>query len=190
MPHYLAQGNIPKKRFTAFRRPNGKIYYEHLINAEGFAAESSLLYRLHAPSRVTRVESMKPLSLQSGGNPIARNFLFKIEGLGRPGDFVDSRVPALFSGEDLIFNVSKPTKPMDRFYCNTAFDELILVTKGSGTFRSIFGDIPYEPLDLIHVPRGDLVRWDCDPVPHEMIVVEVPISYSAARRIPQIQRSV
>jgi homogentisate 1,2-dioxygenase len=172
MPHYLSHGQVPKKRFTAFRKPDGKMYYEHLINSEGFAAESSLLYRINAPSRVARVENMKPLSLAPGGNPIARNFLFKLDKLGKTGDFIESRVPALFSGEDLIFNVSKPTKSMDRFYCNVSSDELILVTKGTGLLQSIFGDIPFEPLDLILVPRGDVIRWQVDSGPHELIVVE------------------
>ncbi len=172
MPHYLKFGQVPKKRFTSFRKPDGKIYYEHLINSEGFSAESSLLYRINAPSRFTRTETMEPLPLSSGGNPIARNLLFKAEKLGKGGDFVDSRVPALFSGEELIFNVAKPTKSMERFFCNVTADELVLVTKGSGKLQSIFGDIPFEPLDLIRVPRGDLVRWQLDAGPHEMIVVE------------------
>jgi len=43
MPIYHTLGPIPKKRHTAFRKPNGGIYAEELMGHEGFSGTSSLL---------------------------------------------------------------------------------------------------------------------------------------------------
>ncbi len=172
MPQYVAQGSLPQKRYTLMYKPDGSIYYEHYISADGFAGDTSFLYRISAPGRVTRVEDMPQLPLRSNGPPIARNLLFQYDRISGGGDFIDARTPAIFSGRDLVFNVAKPTEPMTRFYCNTQADELVLIVKGTGKLESLFGDIPYEPLDLVYVPRGDVVRWVTDPGPQEFAVIE------------------
>jgi homogentisate 1,2-dioxygenase len=172
MPHYQSRGLIPKKRFTVLRKPDGQMYYEQLLSTEQLMPESSLLYRLYAPSRVARVESRPSTRLDSPGRPVARSLLFRPDRIESSGDFLEARVPALFSDERLIFNVARPTKPMENFYCNIAADELILVIKGSGTVETTFGDIPYREFDLVHIPRGVTYRWVSDPVPHDLGVVE------------------
>jgi homogentisate 1,2-dioxygenase len=172
MTLYMAQGTIPQKRRTLMRKPNGKIYYEHYMSADGFAGDSSFLYRISAPSRMSRVEAAPPILLNASDPPIARNLLFRADRVRSEGDFIDSRVPMLCAGDELIFNFAKPTQPMERFYCNTRADELVLVVTGTGTFQSIFGEIAYEPFDLFYVPRGVVVRWVSDPVPQEFAIVE------------------
>ena len=47
MPYYRQVGEIPPKRHTQFRKPDGGLYAEELMGAEGFSADSALLY--HAP---------------------------------------------------------------------------------------------------------------------------------------------
>lgn len=44
MAHYRNVGEIPPKRHTQFRRPDGGLYYEELMGEEGFSSDSSLLY--------------------------------------------------------------------------------------------------------------------------------------------------
>ena len=36
MPFYTKLGEIPKKRHTRFRRPDGKFYSEEVVGTEGF----------------------------------------------------------------------------------------------------------------------------------------------------------
>ena len=43
MPYYRACGEIPRKRHTQFRRPDGGLYSEELMGQEGFSSESALL---------------------------------------------------------------------------------------------------------------------------------------------------
>ncbi|MDQ6609365.1 MAG: homogentisate 1,2-dioxygenase, partial [Bacteroidota bacterium] len=43
MPYYYKAGNIPHKRHTQFRKPDGGLYSEQLFSTEGFSNDSSLL---------------------------------------------------------------------------------------------------------------------------------------------------
>ncbi|MCF8451320.1 MAG: homogentisate 1,2-dioxygenase, partial [Taibaiella sp.] len=61
MPHYYSLGSIPKKRHTQFRKPDGGLYSEQLFSTEGFSSNSSLLYHLHAPTKIVRAE--EPINL-------------------------------------------------------------------------------------------------------------------------------
>ena len=54
VPHYRAVGDIPRKRHTQFRRPDGGLYAEELMGQEGFSSESALLYHRHLPTAVRR----------------------------------------------------------------------------------------------------------------------------------------
>ena len=44
MAYYRRVGEVPPKRHTQFRRPNGGLYAEELMGEEGFSSDSSLLY--------------------------------------------------------------------------------------------------------------------------------------------------
>ena len=50
MAHYLRVGDVPPKRHTQHRRPDGGLYHEELMGEEGFSSDSSLLYHRHIPS--------------------------------------------------------------------------------------------------------------------------------------------
>ena len=59
MPHYLKLGNIPTKRHTVFRQPNGEMYAEELMGSDGFSGPSSLLYHIHPPTRVLETKTLR-----------------------------------------------------------------------------------------------------------------------------------
>ena len=52
MPYYRSRGDVPPKRHTQHRRPDGGLYYEELMGEEGFSSDSSLLYHLGIPSAI------------------------------------------------------------------------------------------------------------------------------------------
>jgi len=63
MPHYHQQGQIPPKRHTQFRQPDGSLYHEQLFGTIGFDGMSSLLYHLRRPTQVRDiVSSERPCS--------------------------------------------------------------------------------------------------------------------------------
>ncbi len=44
MAFYRQVGEVPHKRHTQFRQPDGRLYSEELVGEEGFSSDSSLLY--------------------------------------------------------------------------------------------------------------------------------------------------
>ena len=52
MAYYRSVGEIPPKRHTQFRQPDGSLYAEELMGEEGFSSDSSLLYHRGIPSAI------------------------------------------------------------------------------------------------------------------------------------------
>jgi len=52
MPIYHSLGQVPAKRHTVFRKPNGELYAEELVSTEGFSSLYSLVYHTHPPTFV------------------------------------------------------------------------------------------------------------------------------------------
>ena len=50
------QWENPAKRHTVFQDDHGNYYYEQLFGTEGFSGISSLLYHIHRPTQILRVE--------------------------------------------------------------------------------------------------------------------------------------
>src|SRR2546430_4205578 len=60
MPYYRRAGEVPPKRHTQFRRPDGGLYAEELMGQEGFSSDSSLLYHRHPPTAIVEAEEFTP----------------------------------------------------------------------------------------------------------------------------------
>ena len=50
MAYYQRRGEVPPKRHTQHRSPEGRLYFEELMGEEGFSSDSSLLYHRNIPS--------------------------------------------------------------------------------------------------------------------------------------------
>jgi homogentisate 1,2-dioxygenase len=61
MPIYHRLGDIPKKRHTVFRRPDGGLYAEELMGHEGFVGTSSLLYHTYPPTTVKSAKKIREI---------------------------------------------------------------------------------------------------------------------------------
>src|SRR5262245_14267912 len=60
MPYYRSVGQVPPKRHTQFRQPDGSLYAEELMGQEGFSSDSSLLYHRHLPTAIVAAEEYEP----------------------------------------------------------------------------------------------------------------------------------
>src|SRR5215217_4741247 len=56
MAYYRSVGEIPRKRHTQFRQPDGSLYAEELMGVEGFSSDASLLYHRHLPTAIVSSE--------------------------------------------------------------------------------------------------------------------------------------
>lgn len=172
MPFYHKLGKIPHKRHTQFRKADGSLHHEQLFGTVGFAGMSSLLYHLYPPTQVKEVLE----SIQVGAvgavdhNMKSRN----LNGFQVPpkDDFLESRVPVLFNNDCTIY-LAAPTKSLtDYFYKNADSDEVIFIHEGSGTLKSLVGNIKFGEGDYLVIPRGITYQIHFDTPDNRLFIVE------------------
>src|SRR5919199_566315 len=61
MPYYVKLGEVPHKRHTQFRKPDGTLYREQVMGIKGFSGIQSILYHHHHPTEVRQVEDRGPV---------------------------------------------------------------------------------------------------------------------------------
>jgi homogentisate 1,2-dioxygenase len=150
---YHQLGDIPHKRHTQFRNPEGQLYAEELFGTEGFSGSSSLLYHKTPPTRVTNVQPGKEVEIKPWKEGLLRHHHLLTKDIKAGGDPVESRKVLLYNN-DVQIGVARPTDKMDYFYRNGEHDEILFIHYGQGYFQSQFGRLPFGPGDYIIVPRG------------------------------------
>ncbi len=173
MPIYHRLGKIPPKRHTQFEKPNGGgLYYEQLFGTVGFDGMSSLMYHIHRPTQVSSILGsldVRPVAAVEH-NITARKFI----GFNVPptADFLDSRTPLLFNS-DVIIGVAAPQTSLDTyFYKNADADELLFVHRGTGTLRTLLGNIDFEYGDYLVIPRGMIYQIEFDTPDNRLFYLE------------------
>ena len=162
MPIYHRLGELPHKRHTQFRQPDGSLYHEQLFGTIGFDGMASLLYHVHPPTAVTAVGESVDVAprIAEATNMRARKLMgFEVPGVA---DWVESRVRVLVN-DDVHISLASPTASLtEYFYKNADADELLFVHRGTGTLRTLLGDIAFVPGDYLVVPRGMIYQVDLD----------------------------
>jgi homogentisate 1,2-dioxygenase len=172
MPHYHKLGSIPSKRHTQFRKPDGNLYAEQLVSTEGFSDLYSLVYHTHPPTLVKSIDepySVAP-KVAIEKNLQHRSFLgFQVK---PKDDYLESRVPVLVNN-DLYISLSALKKSMkDYFFKNSGAHEMIFIHKGSGTLRSMYGNIKFVYGDHLIIPRGIIYQIEFDSEDNRLFIVE------------------
>jgi homogentisate 1,2-dioxygenase len=164
MPSYHRLGEIPPKRHTQFRKPDGSLYAEELFGTEGFTGNYSILYYHYPPTRVKRVEQAgTDASLytvyEAWNEGVQRHHHCKTAVLARQGDAVLGRQALMFN-QNVVIGVAKPEKAMKYFYRDGEADLLYFVHHGHGILQTNFGLLPYHEGDYIVIPRGTTFRFE------------------------------
>lgn len=172
MPFYHKLGEIPEKRHIQFRKPNGELYYEQLFGTVGFDGMYSNMYHVHRPTQVKEIrkqysvapEIAKPNNMQS-----YRLYGFDVK---PEKDFLESRKIVLTNSDCHITLAAPQNKTEDYFYKNTDSDEMIFIHKGSGTLRTLLGNLDFKYGDYLLVPRGIIYKIDFDTEDNRLFIVE------------------
>ena len=99
---YVSRGSVPHTRHTQHRAPDGSLYAEELFGVEGFTGRSSLLYHLVPPTRVTRIEPLGPVTIETADDGSHHHRARRRGAVLQPGgDAVAGRVP-LFHNADVV----------------------------------------------------------------------------------------
>ena len=172
MPIYHRLGKIPPKRHTTFRQPNGNLYNEQLFGTIGFDGMSSLMYHIHRPTMVKEIGESIDVSpkLAVNKNMTARKLLgFNV---APEDDYLDSRKPMMVN-KDIHIGLAAPRKSLkDYFYKNADADEMLFIHKGSGTLRTLMGNIEFEYGDYLIIPRGMIYQIDFDSEDNRILYAE------------------
>ncbi len=181
MPFYHKLGQLPHKRHTQFKKPDGKLYREELMGLEGFSSIQSILYHYFLPPRVTKTEDMGPLKPEYVEFGAIRHRAFKTAQAPLGKDPVSARIP-LLGNNDVILGVCRASRSMDYFYRNAQAYETWWVHQGSGTLKSQFGNLPFRPGDYIVIPFGTTWQMQLDTPEARFFTIESPSQIEPPRR--------
>jgi homogentisate 1,2-dioxygenase len=181
---YAARGDVPHKRHTQHRAPDGSLYAEELFGVEGFTGRSSLIYHRLPPTRVREIEPLGPVNVEIADDGSHHHALVDSAKLAPAGDPIGGRVP-LFTNSDVTMGVVLPADPMPErtYYRNGEMDELLFIHEGTGTLHTNFGDLAYHAGDYLVLPIGTTWRIDADPsVAQRWLWLECPSELEPPKR--------
>ena len=172
MPIYHKLGTIPPKRHTVFNKPNGDLYYEQLFGTVGFDGMASLSYHHHRPTMIKEIgESIDVKPKIAVAENIHSRKLISFD-VAPNSDYLQSRTPLLVNS-DAIISVASPSQSLTTyFYKNADADEVLFIHKGSGTLRTMFGNISFEYGDYLIIPRGIIYQINFDSSENKMLITE------------------
>ncbi|GAA1253912.1 homogentisate 1,2-dioxygenase [Oryzihumus leptocrescens] len=166
MAHYQLRGNVPPKRHTQHRTPEGGLYYEELMGEEGFSSDSSLLYHRGLPSAIQDVREWDLGDQATTPNHpllprhLTLHDLFSAtdpRGDHHGVDVVTGRRLVLGNGDVRISYVVADTP--SPFYRNGIGDECVYVERGGARVETVFGAFEVATGDYLVIPRATTHRW-------------------------------
>lgn len=172
MPIYHELGKIPHKRHTTFKKADGSLHYEQLFGTEGFSGMSSLLYHLRRPTMVKNIGPSIDLSPKAAIDKNITSQMLRGWDVPAHEDFLESRKIVLFNN-DLNISLAAPKSSLrSYFYKNADADEVIFVHHGSGTLRTMLGNLKFGYGDYLVIPRGMIYQIDFDTEDNRLLITE------------------
>jgi len=172
MSRYHKLGKIPHKRHTTFKKEDGSLYQEELFGTAGFAGMSSLIYHLYPPTVVSEIKKVKDLTPKVAIEKNMKALSFKGFSLQPEEDFLESR-KVLFVNADMKIGLAAPKSfSKDYFYRNGDSDEMLFIHVGSGTLRTMYGNLEFKYGDYLIIPKGTTYQIDFDTEENRILFVE------------------
>lgn len=172
MPFYHKLGEIPPKRHTQFRKPDGTLYSEQLFGTIGFDGMSTNSYHVHRPTQVKEIRKQYSVKPEIAKENNMQSYRFKGFQIAAEKDYLDSRKPVL-TNSDCTIILAAPQAPTQDYFCkNTDADELIFVHKGTGKLRTHLGNLDFKYGDYLLIPRGVIYKIDFHTEDNRLFIVE------------------
>lgn len=171
--YYHKLGNIPHKRHTQFRQPDGSLYHEELVSSEGFSGIYSNLYHLHPPTRIKEVLTPEKYSTHRIAEYKLLQTHLNTSKVGETGeDYLSARKTLLVNNDCALSLCSPRKRTMDYFFKNAEGDEVIFVHDGKGTLTSPFGKLDIRQGDYIVIPRTVIYKLEFEEGPLRLLIIE------------------
>jgi homogentisate 1,2-dioxygenase len=172
MPYYYKLGEIPHKRHTQYRKPDGGLYSEQLFSTEGFSNDYSILYHVHPPTQIIKTEKPVNVAPQIAEEKMLSHRSFEGFKVKPVKDYLESRMPVLVNNDVHIVLAAPQQSVTDYFYKNTDADEMIFVHEGSGVLKTIYGDLEFGYGDYLMIPRGTIYQIHFSTAENRLFIVE------------------
>jgi homogentisate 1,2-dioxygenase len=158
MPYYRRVGDIPRKRHTQFRQPDGGLYAEELMGQEGFSSDSSLLYHRFLPTAIVAADEFEaPAWTRVPNRPLKpRHFTtHKLDGGGDTDPILGRQ--HLLANDDCRISYVLAERP-SVLYRNSIGDECVYVESGTARFETTFGALSAAAGDYVIIPTSTIYR--------------------------------
>ncbi len=170
--HYHQLGKFPPKRHTQFRKPDGSLYSEELFSTEGFSDVYSLIYHTHPPTQIVQVGDPYSVAPKLVSDKQLKHRSLKGFQIVPEDDYLRSRKPVLVN-DDCRITLAAPRKSMsDYFYKNADADEVIFIHEGTGTLRTMYGNLDFSYGDYLVVPRGTTYQLTFNDENNRLLIIE------------------
>ncbi|MEM8940078.1 MAG: homogentisate 1,2-dioxygenase [Bacteroidota bacterium] len=173
MTYYHKLGEIPSKRHTQFRQPDGSLFTEELVSSRGFSGVYSNLYHIHPPTRVERVGKSYAYKAEIAEDDTLKHTHLntsKVETTGN--DFLEAR-KTLLKNKNVSMAICHPSsRSMDYYYKNGQADEVIFIHDGNGWLYSQFGKLAVRQGDYIVIPRTTIYQLQWNEGPIKLLIIE------------------
>lgn len=172
MPYYHKAGNIPHKRHTQFRKPDGALYAEQLFSTEGFSNDYSLLYHVHPPTEIIGTDDPYDAAPRVAEEKMLKHRSFEGFKIKPEKDFLQSRKSILVNSDCHVVLAAPQESMKDYFYKNADADECIFVHEGSGMLRTMYGELKFGYGDYLVIPRGTIYQMSFEKSDNRLFIVE------------------
>ncbi|MFN8890275.1 MAG: homogentisate 1,2-dioxygenase, partial [Cyclobacteriaceae bacterium] len=171
--YYHRLGNIPPKRHTQFRQPDGSLYKEELVSSEGFSGIYSNLYHIHPPTRIKSIGEPTRYGAKRIEDYALRQTHLNTSKVTITGeDYLSARKVLMMNNDCAISICSPRQRKMDYFYKNAEGDEIIFVHDGKGVLISPFGKLDVRQGDYIVIPRTVIYKFEFEEGPLRLLITE------------------
>ncbi len=154
--YYHRQGNIPPKRHTQFRQPDGSLYKED-----------------YPPTRIKKVNPPERYGAKRVENYELKQTHLNTSKVTTTGEDYLAARKVLMMNNDCSISICSPRKrKMDYFYKNAEGDEVIYVHDGKGTLTSPYGKLDLRQGDYIVIPRTVIYKLEFEEGPLRLLIIE------------------
>ena len=183
MPYYRRVGDVPRKRHTQHRRPDGGLYAEELVGIEGFSHDSALLYHRHLPTAIVDAVAVPEPDQGLRPNLPLMPAHYRTHAVPAPtgADAVTGRRVLLANGDvRLAYVTATAPSPL---YRNATGDEVLYVEAGAGVVETVYGALEVGEGDYTLLPTSTTYRVvprGADPL--RLLVIEATGHVGPPRR--------
>lgn len=170
--HYHSLGQLPAKRHIQFRKSDGSLYHEELFSTEGFGDIYSLIYHLYPPTMIRQVGEPRPVAPKTVSDKQLKPRCLMGFQVAAEDDYLTSRRPVLVNSDAKISLAAPRHSFRNYFFKNADADEMIFVHVGTGTLRTMYGNLRFGYGDYLLIPRGTTYQMDFDTEENRLLILE------------------